>query len=168
MASNAKEEGTKRGDPSPIFNVCDQSHKVDKLTNKCKKTESIIHRLNNLSVLINSSYIDLNIAFHESGEGSSNDRPKSSHYLRTTISKENGTPLKSLASQSTKRRSILPKEKIELDVSTTVSDKPANCAYIARDGLIDAFLTLYEECQTNEQYKKDPLIKAFVNKCKYH
>lgn len=182
------------GDPSAIFGSelstsseygsvsHTKSHKIsNKMTNSTKPTESIVHRLNHLTLLINSSGIDLNIALNESNYQSLDALQDSVvEDLNTTLI-ESSAPnktLASLSSQSKKRRSVLlnitnNQNNVEQDKKNStkqVKFAPSvavnNVSYVGKEGLLDAFLALYDECCSNEEYKKDPLLQEFVKKCK--
>ncbi|KAF2355992.1 Protein kinase domain [Trinorchestia longiramus] len=161
--------GQKNGDPSPIFDKATVTTTREYKSSEGAVTESIVHRLNHLSLLINSSGIDLNIAFNESVYESAAEAANETELQ----SNDGNSILASLSSQSTKRRSIMPLPKTEASEivksalhKNTSNPKPSNtfCSYMCKDGLLDAFLALYDECCTNEKYKRDILVQDFVKK----
>ena len=166
------------------------------------KRESIVHRLNHLTLLINSSGIDLNIALNESDFNNETEQSISSPGKFSTIAEDssessacvssNSKTLTSIASQSKKRRSVLEMNKVIPNTSvnkqsingsnsvTAIRKAPVkevrfalcgnsanNVSYVGKDGLLDAFLVLYDECCSNDEYKKDTLLQEFVKKCKW-
>lgn len=152
------------GDPSPLFSratVTTSSRQSSGDTH----SESIVHRLNHLSLLINSSGIDLNIALNESVY-------ESAETSLASESSDGNSTLASLSSRATKRRSLMPqKNQAEVKPAAKPAAKSAEnlpaVSYMGKDGLLDAFLTLYDECCTIEKYKKDPLVQQFIKKCKF-
>ncbi|KAA0187470.1 hypothetical protein HAZT_HAZT008082 [Hyalella azteca] len=169
LFSKAMDPGNGReGDSSPIFSKATiTTNRRSDLSCGAAHSESIVHRLNHLSLLINSSGIDLNIALdeslYESAEAAiaSEDEDKNS---------EGNDTLASLSSQSTKRRSLMPPPSQPETVKDTKNGSKkmglnnVSASYMCKDGLLDAFLTLYDECCTNDKYKKDPLVQNFVKK----
>uniref|UniRef100_A0A6A7FRQ3 non-specific serine/threonine protein kinase n=1 Tax=Hirondellea gigas TaxID=1518452 RepID=A0A6A7FRQ3_9CRUS len=173
--------------PAKIISTTQQHHSYRDANSTTNHSESIVHRLNHLTLLINSSGIDLNIALNESDFQASLNATSADSVdsdLSSVESQVNNT-LTSLASQSTKRRSILPTIKVTdgeaqgnnnksiLANKSIVKDKKLSnvgCAgngsvtYIGKEGLLDAFLVLYDECCTNEKYKNDTLLQDFVKK----
>ena len=161
--------------------------KKSSVNNKKTNRESIVHRLNHLSVLINSSGIDLNIAIHEyddpasSGDtGTLSPVSELNSNIKDQTSNESvlNDTLQSLASKSTKRRSRLitssevskglqessDNKKSKKEVRFVPNSYNTNVSYVGKDGLLDAFLLLYDECRSSEEYKTDSFIQEFVKK----
>ena len=173
--------GMNSGVKSSIRDVAPADSKVP-MENKNRKRDSILHRLNHLSLLINGSGIDLNIELNEEDELNNDSLNYTVSDHERNIDDVNVTTaddlLESLSSKSTKRRSNLfnskdglecggkkPKGKKEVRFVNHISAD--NNAYMTKEGLLDTFLTLYEECRSNEEYRNDPLIKNFIKKCEY-